>query len=137
MNLARALIIAMSVTASGAAIAAVDQPEQPASSPLLTSVARLAPELSAERAASPRTRQASRVHYCERWPSRCNVSGTCVAPAGCQPMIWACCSPGLGCWAVSAADACPDTADLYPFDCEAGESAVDPASGESIIICHD
>lgn len=32
MNLARALIIAMSVTASGAAIIAVDQPEQPASS---------------------------------------------------------------------------------------------------------
>jgi hypothetical protein len=52
-------------------------------------------------------------------------------------MIYACCQQGLGCWAVATADACPDTADLYPFNCEAGESAVDPTSGESIIICHD
>lgn len=85
----------------------------------------------------PRTRPASRVHYCERWPSRCNVTGSCLVSGGCQPMIWACCSPGLGCWAVGVADACPDTADLYPFDCIAGESAVDPATGEAIIVCHD
>jgi len=131
--LAIILVGASLVGASLVGDAYTREPKSAARGRVLESIAAVVPEHATTR----RTRPASSDHYCDRWPNRCNVSGSCVAAGGCQPMIWACCSPGLGCWAVLVADACPDTADLYPFDCEAGESAFDPASGESIIICHD
>jgi hypothetical protein len=83
--------------------------------------------------------------YCATFPERCNnpepcppvvVDETGQQTGGCTPVEWVCCSPGLGCWAVYSATDCGD-ASLYWSDCEAGESAIDPDTGESIIICHD
>lgn len=85
--------------------------------------------------------------YCETFPDRCLPGTRASCPptetdpetgavlVGCTPVAYVCCAPGQGCWAVHSASACEHW--LYWSDCEAGESAIDPDSGEAIIICHD
>lgn len=82
--------------------------------------------------------------YCDAFPERCNIDAPCSQPktlpdgsvtGGCFAAEYVCCDPDTGCWAVHWASDCKHY--LYWTDCEAGESAIDPDSGQAIIICHD
>jgi hypothetical protein len=83
-------------------------------------------------------------NYCESFPERCNVPEPCPTKtlddgsivSSCVPVdSYVCCEPGVGCYAVPWASSCLHF--LYWSECDAGESAIDPVSGEAIIICHD
>jgi hypothetical protein len=136
-KLARAGLPAMAVGMLILALALLSQPSANAWQPSQPSSAEC---LQTE------TDRDVKVDYCARFPRRCGIAAPCppitTDPAtgkisgGCWPAEWVCCGSG-GCVAIMLAGDCPGGSDLYWLDCEAGESAIDPATGEAVVLCHD
>ena len=82
--------------------------------------------------------------YCETFPDRCNIQAPCPVGTysldgqqigGCMQAEYVCCSTDEGCWAIHWPTQCKHN--LYWSDCSAGQSVVDPVTGQAYIVCHD